>query len=168
MNLSGAYRGAQNGLSANEQASARQDLLYEVVRTIASKAPGFRYLMFCVDSDSRRFGACVPANRPWGEDADYEAICDMGEFVIVDARGDEIHVSYADLGYKPSAETREYLAECAAEYFHARIWKDERKLSEGTAWERRGVAGCVVYTDESYPAFRALWDKKHGLNLREC
>ena len=31
-----------------------------------------------------------------------------------------------------------------------------------------GVAGCVVYTDESYPALRALWDANHGTNLREC
>lgn len=157
----GPAQEGKGAASASERLSARQELLYDVVSAIERRAPHFRYVIFNV-GDCKYFGADVPTRFGDG------VHCGLGEFIIVDADGDEIRVSYADLGYKPSEETREYLAECVADYFHAHVWKDERMLNEGTAWRHHGVAGCVVYTDESYPAFRALWDKMHGTNLREC
>lgn len=163
--FSGDQKGsAQKGKGAaptNERLSARQELLHDVVSIIEDRAPHFRYVIFNVE-DYKYFGADVPTRFGDG------VHCGLGEFVIVDADGDVIPVFYADLGYKPGKETIEYLAERVAEYYHAHVWKNERMLDEGTAWRHRGVAGCVVYTDESYPAFRALWDKIHGTNLREC
>lgn len=156
----GSAQVGTSSMSANERLSVRQELLTDVISLITRRAPRFKYIVFNVEY-YKHFSPGVPTRL-----GKYGASCEMGEFVIVDANGDEICVPYADLGYKPRAETREYLAECVAEYFSAHIWKDERVLNEGTTWQHHGTAGCVVYTDESYPEWCAFRGNMH--NVREC
>lgn len=162
----------------SEQTTAREDLVCDVVAAIERTAPGFKFIVFCAN-EVKHFCSTVPSNdikraeetnkRLWPSCDTFTRSgvwCDSDEFVVVDSHGDEIHFKYADLGYAPRGETREYLAKRVVEYFGVECCDYVSDVNKDPGRnEQIAVCGSVVYPASSLAEWRAWQDRK---TVRTC
>lgn len=165
--LFGLHRSRGPELPTPEQLAAREDLVQDAIAAIEREAPDFKFIVLNVHD--KHYPSSVPSNQARTSAIRNGVWCDLNEFVMVDAVGDERSYNYHEHGFAPKSETREYLADRIAEHFHAQCWREidniHRSFPDTVERHEEGTVGCVIYTSASLAEWRAYRSKGQ---LRSC